>query len=97
MSGAEPGDWQCGASIRHAVCMSITYKVVPIQESKSRIIARDPKAQRVILGIGSERIAIDFTSRITRLPPHTGDEPAPVLGIEPNKKKAKARVNTPRD
>jgi hypothetical protein len=69
--------------------MSITPKVVPIQESKSTIIARDPKSQRVILGIGSERIAIDFTSRITRLPPHTGDEPAPILSMKQNKKKPK--------
>ena len=71
--------------------MSITPKVVPIQESKSSIIARDPKAQRVILGIGSERIAIDFTSHITKLPPHTGDEPAPVLAMKENKKKPRQR------
>ena len=71
--------------------MSITPKVVPIQESKSRIIARDAKAQRIILGIGSERIAIDFTSRITKLPPYTGDEPAPVLAMKQNKKKPRPR------
>lgn len=73
------------------MCMSITPKVVPIQESKSSIIARDPKAQRVILGIGSERIAIDFTSHITKLPPHTGDEPAPVLAMKENNKKPRQR------
>jgi hypothetical protein len=39
-------------------------KVVPIQEEKHRLIARDQKSQRIILGIGSERIAIDFFSRI---------------------------------
>jgi hypothetical protein len=71
--------------------MSKTPKVVPIQESKSSIIARDPKAQRVILGIGSERIAIDFTSHITKLPPHTGDEPAPVLAMKENDKKPRQR------
>jgi hypothetical protein len=37
------------------VCMPKTPKVVPIQEPKSSIIARDAKAQRVLLGIGSER------------------------------------------
>jgi hypothetical protein len=71
--------------------MSKTPKVVPIQESKSSIIARDAKSQRVILGIGSERIAIDFTSQITKLPPHTGDEPAPVLPMKQNKKKPRPR------
>ena len=73
------------------MCMSKTPKVVPVQESKSSIIARDAKAQRVILGIGSERIAIDFTSHITKLPPHTGDEPAPVFAMKLNKKKPRPR------
>jgi hypothetical protein len=73
--------------------MPKTPKVVPIQEPKSSIIARDAKAQRVILGIGigSERIAIDFTSHITKLPPNTGDKPAPVLAMQQNKKKARPR------
>ena len=44
-------------------------KVVPIQEQKYRLIARDQKSQRIILGIGSERIAIDFFSRISKLAP----------------------------
>jgi hypothetical protein len=51
-------------------------KVVPIQEQKYRLIARDQKSQRIILGIGSERIAIDFFSRISKLAPETGDQPA---------------------
>ena len=71
--------------------MSKRPKVVPIREDKSSIIAQDKKAQRIILGIGSERIAIDFLSRITKLPPHTGDEPAPVLPMKQNKKKQKPR------
>jgi len=50
-------------------------KVVPIGEDKRQPIARDQKAQRIILGIGSKRIPFDFFSRITHLPPHTGDRP----------------------
>ena len=49
--------------------MPRTPKVVPIQEPKYKLIARDPEARRLILGIGSERIAVDFFSRITKLPP----------------------------
>jgi len=67
--------------------MPKTPKVVPIQEPKSSIIARDKKTQRIIVGIGSERMAIDFTTKLTKLPPNTGDEPAPVLAMKQNKKK----------
>jgi hypothetical protein len=91
LAGAEWGNWQCSASIGHAVCMPKTPKVVPIHEHQSSIIARDEKTQRIILGIGSERIAIDFTRRITKLPPHTGDEPAVVPPMKQNKKKQKPR------
>ena len=66
-------------------------KVVPIREDKSSVIARDPKAQRLILGIGSERIAIDFLSRITKLPPLTGDQPAGVLPLNKSKKDKQKR------
>ena len=66
-------------------------KVVAIQEQRYRLIARDQKAQRVIIGIGSERIAIDFISRITKLPPDTGDQPAAVLPMRKNKPRQKRR------
>ena len=66
-------------------------RVVPIREDKSSIIARDPRAQRIILGIGSERIAIDFLSRVTKLPPHTGGQPAGVLPLNKNKKDKQKR------
>lgn len=61
--------------------MPKTRKVVPIAEPEERhkVIARDTKSQRIILGIGSERMAVDFFSRISKLPPQTGDQPAPVL------------------
>jgi hypothetical protein len=72
------------------VCMSITPKVVPIQEHKISIIARDKKTQRIIVGIGSERMAIDFTTTLTKLPPNTGDELAPVLATKQNKKKPRS-------
>jgi hypothetical protein len=64
-------------------------KVVPIAEEKYKLIARDAKVHRIILGIGSERIAIDVLSRVTRLPPNVGDQPASVLpmdGRKPTKK-----------
>jgi hypothetical protein len=32
----------------------------------------------LILGIGSQRFAFDFLTRITKLPPQTGDQPAAV-------------------
>ena len=54
-------------------------KVVPIEEKKASLIARDTKAHRLIFAIGSERMAVDFFSRITRLPPNTGDTPATLL------------------
>jgi hypothetical protein len=57
-------------------------KVVPIQEQKYRLIARDTKSQRLILGIGSERIAMDFFSRFSKLPPETGDQPAGYCQLE---------------
>ena len=49
--------------------MAKTPKVVPIAEETSKLIAQDEKTQRIILGIGSERIAIDRLVRITKLPP----------------------------
>jgi len=59
--------------------MAKTPKVVPIAERQTSLIARDTEAQRIIVGIGSERLAFDFFTRITKLPPHTGDQPAAVL------------------
>jgi hypothetical protein len=67
--------------------MPKTPKVVPLAEAKHRLIARDSKAQRIIFGIGSERIAIDLFSHVTKLPPDTGDQPAVVLPINRRKKK----------
>jgi len=47
--------------------------VVPLTEEKRRVIATDQKSQRVIAGIGQQRIAFDLLTRITRLAPRTGD------------------------
>jgi hypothetical protein len=47
--------------------------------NKAKLIAKDPEGQRIIIGIGSQRIAFDFYHRITHLPPETGDQPADVL------------------
>ena len=59
-------------------------RVVPIQKEtkKAKLIAKDEKARRVIIGIGSRRIAFDVHTRITHLPPETGDQPAEVLRID---------------
>ena len=47
-------------------------KVVSIEEETNRVIARDPRTQRIILAIGSDRLVIDRLFRVTRVPPRTG-------------------------
>jgi hypothetical protein len=64
--------------------MPKTPKVVPINVAEHRLIATDQKTHRLIVGIGSQRFAIDYFTRITTLPPHTGDQPATVLPIKKN-------------
>jgi hypothetical protein len=59
-------------------------KVVSITAIEHRLITPDQKSHRLIVGIGSQRFAIDFFTRITTLPPHTGNQRAPVI---PMKKK----------
>jgi hypothetical protein len=61
-------------------------KVVPLTEEKRQVIATDQKSQRIIVGIGQQRIAVDLFTRITRLAPHTGDQPAPVVAIKKKRK-----------
>ena len=61
-------------------------KVVPMTEEKRQVIATDQKSQRVIIGIGQQRIAFDLFRRVTRLPPHTGDQPAPVVTMKKKEK-----------
>jgi hypothetical protein len=61
-------------------------KVVPLTEEKHQVIATDQKSQRMIVGIGQQRTAIDLFTRFTRLPPHTGDQPAPVVTMKKKRK-----------
>jgi hypothetical protein len=61
-------------------------KVVPLTEEKRQVIASDQKSQRVIVGIGQQRIAFDLFTRVTRLPPHTGDRLAPVVTMRKKRK-----------
>jgi hypothetical protein len=63
--------------------MSKTPKVVSIQKetNKAKLIAKDSEGQRIIIGIGSQRMALDFHTRITHLPPETGDHPAEILSM----------------
>ncbi len=62
--------------------MPKTPKVVPLDHSKSGVIAADEETNRVIIAIGQQRIAFDLTTRITHLPPNTGDHPAAVLPLQ---------------
>jgi len=73
--------------------MAKTPKVVPIAEKQTSLIARDTEAQRIIVGIGSERLAFDFFTRITKLPPHAGDQPAAVLPMNNQSIQKKKRTN----
>ena len=72
--------------------MPKTPKVVSIRKEihKARLIASDTHSQRIILGIGNERIAYDFDTRITHLPPETGDRPAAIVPIKKLLKKEPA-------
>ena len=78
--------------------MSITPKVVPIADKKSSLVARDTKTHRTIIAIGGERLALDFSTRITKLAARTGDQPAGVLPINPGapekRKSARSKKNT---
>ena len=46
------------------------------------MIAADEKTNRIIIAIGRQRFALDMTTRITHLPPNTGDHPAVVLSLQ---------------
>ena len=68
------------------VCMPNTPKVVPLDPNKSRVVAVDRETQRVIIAIGGQRLAFDVSTRVTRLPPDAGDQPAKILPlIKPRK------------
>src|ERR1700688_3061234 len=57
-------------------------KAVPIAQPTPKLVAQDDQTKRVIIGIGRQRIAFDLTTRITHLPPNTGDHPAVVLPLQ---------------
>ena len=71
--------------------MSKTTKVVPIENSKRRIVAADETTNRYIMHLGSTRVAFDFTTRVTRLDPTTGDAPAKVITLPKQKAKKGSR------
>jgi len=60
---------------------------------KPRLIASDPVTQRMIISIGSERIAFDRTTRVTRLGSTVGDQPAPVVPMKRSTVKKSAQDN----
>ena len=51
----------------------------PTTSKERRLIAHDARTHRYIFTIGPRRFAIDWTSRVTKLSPGTGDQPAPVV------------------
>jgi hypothetical protein len=61
--------------------MPKTPKVVSIQKetNKAKLIAHDREGHRIIIGIGSQRMALDFRTRITHLSPEIGDQPEEVV------------------
>jgi len=61
--------------------------------SDLRVIASDPDTNRMIITIGRERYAYDMTTRITRLPSTTGDQPAPVVPLMALTVKKRTRSN----
>jgi hypothetical protein len=67
-------------------------KVVPIttpepkNSEERRLIAHDAITRRYIFAIGPRRFALDWTSRVTKLPPDTRGQSAPVVPF-PNQKK----------
>jgi hypothetical protein len=73
--------------------MPKTPKVVSIEKEtkKAKLIAHDPEGQRIIIGMGSQRIALDFKTRMTRLPPATGDAAAEVIPMTKRPKGSAAR------
>jgi hypothetical protein len=72
-------------------------KVVSIQKetTRARLIARDAKVQRIIIGIGGQRIAYDFHAVITHLAPETGDQPATILPMKGSNKIQSRKVEGP--
>ena len=60
-------------------------KVLPINERsltrKPRTVAVDTVGRRVLIAVGRQRIAIDYSATVTELRPGVGDAPAPVLPI----------------
>jgi hypothetical protein len=75
---------------RNVCAMAKQPKVVPIREDAGEIIAKDEKTSRFILNVGTDRVAFDFLTRITKLPPKTGDQPAAVLPLveKPKRKRS---------
>ena len=53
-----------------------------LDPTQPRLIASDVQTQRIIFGMGSHRMALDLTSRITHLAPHVGDAPAQVVSFK---------------
>ncbi len=56
-------------------------KVVPIVEKRPHLVASNQETQRYIVSGGGQPIAFDLNTTFTRLPPGTGNQPAPVLPI----------------
>lgn len=80
----------CGeaATSAYAVTMPKTFvpkpaKVIRIRQEKRNVIATGETSKRFIMAIGNQRVAFDFLTRVTELPPATGNQPA----VAPMKKR----------
>jgi hypothetical protein len=67
-------------------------KVVPINEDGRKLVAECERSKRFILNVGTDRVAFDWSMRATKLPPKTGDQPAPVLPMKPDSKKKRTNL-----
>jgi hypothetical protein len=70
-------------------------KVVSIDQEKSVLSAEHEETTRVIACIGGQRFAFDFLTRVTRLPPSTGNRPGHVLRIKSRRRTTNREIDDP--
>jgi hypothetical protein len=51
-----------------------------------RISASDEESSRMVFGIGNQRFAFDFLTRVTELPPQRRDRRAPTVPLKKTRK-----------
>ena len=66
-----------------------------MDQEKYVLSAEQEKTTRVIVCIGGQRYALDFLTRITRLPPSTGNRQGNVLRMKSSRRAAKRQIDDP--